>query len=86
MRQVQPALWRLDGCGAEAVLHLLDGMVLAVVDDNFVVDYSLLNARRQSPTNAAALAGLDEVVLRAGVEGVLFIDELRMQNHVALLR
>ena len=61
-------------------------MVLAVVEDDFLVDHGLLDTRRQSPADAAALAGLDEVVLRAGVEGIFSIDKLGVQHHVALLR
>ena len=40
----------------------------------------------KAPADAAAAAGLDKVILRAGVEGVLPVDELGVQDDVALLR
>ena len=40
----------------------------------------------KGPAYAAAAAGVDEAVLRAGVEGILAVDKLRVQHHVALLR
>src|ERR1035441_7176756 len=61
-------------------------MVLAVFEDDLLSDLGLLDARRQSPADAAALAGLDEVVLRPCVKRVLAIDKLGVEHHVALLR
>ena len=86
VREVQPALRRLDRGGAQAVLDFLDRVVLAVVDDLLRPDDGVLDAVRQGPADAAAGAGLDETVLRAGVEGVLAVDEFRVQDDVALLR
>ena len=40
--KMQPALRRPDGRGAEAVLDLLNGVVLAVVDDDLAIDDGLL--------------------------------------------
>ena len=86
MRQVQPTPRCLDGRGPEAVFDLLDGVIFTVVENDFLVDDGTLDARGQSPADAAALPRLDEVVLRAGIEGVLAFDEFRVENDVALLR
>jgi len=39
----------------------------------------------QSPANPSAAAGIDETVLRAGVEGIHSVHELWVENHIALL-
>lgn len=39
----------------------------------------------ERPADAAAVAGVDEAVLRTGVERVFAVDELRVEHHVALL-
>lgn len=41
---MQPALRRLNGCRAEAVLDLLDRVILAVVEDDLVVDDGVFDA------------------------------------------
>ena len=40
----------------------------------------------QSPADATAAAGVDEAILRTGIESIFPIDELRMEHHVTLLR
>src|ERR1039457_6203403 len=73
--QMQPALVRFDGGGAEAVLDLIDGVVLTVVDDRLILDHCMLDIRGPSPADASAAACLEEAVLGARVEGVLSVDE-----------
>src|ERR1019366_6210620 len=77
--KMQPTFVGLDGRGAHTVLYFLNGVVLPIVDDDFVVNDGLLNALGQAPSDAATFAGLDEVVLRARVEGILAIDKLGME-------
>ena len=83
--QVQPALGGFDGVRALAVLHFLNGVVEAPVDDFLLLDDGVLHAVHQGPAYSAAVARVDEAVLRAGIEGIFSVHELRMQHHVALL-
>ncbi len=85
VRQVKPALGRLDRRWALAVLQLLDRVVGFVVDDRLRLDYRAGHIVAQAPADAAAAAHRDEAVLRTGVERVLAVDEFRMQHDVALL-
>ena len=85
MSQVEPAFGRLDGGGSLSVLGFLDGMVDAAIDDDFFDDLRVHDIRGESPGNASSRAGLDEGILRAGVEGVLSVDEFRVQYYVSLL-
>lgn len=86
MRHVQPAFFGLDRRGALAVFDLLDSVISAAVDNDFLIDHCFFNAGRKTPADAAALARLNKTILRPGIEGVLAGDELGMQHHVALLR
>ena len=86
MRQMKPPLGSLDGVGAFAIFHFRDGVVVAGVDDFFVLHLSMGDVVDQCPTDAATAARIDETILRTGVEGVFAIDELRVQHNVALLR
>ena len=71
---------------AFAVLAFLDGVVEAVVDDLLLSDDHLLHAVHEGPADSSAVSGIDESVLRACVEGIFAVHELRMQHHVTLLR
>ena len=86
MRQMKPPLGSLDGVGAFAIFHFRDGVVVAGVDDFFVLHLSMGDVVDQCPADAATAARIDETILRTGVEGVFAIDELRVQHNVALLR
>ena len=85
MGKMQPAPGSPDRGRAFAVFDLLDGVVSPAFDDHFAFDHSRVHAFGQSPANSSARASLDEIVLWAGVEGVLPIDKLRVQYHIALL-
>ena len=85
MGKVEPSLGGLDGMGAFAVLHFLDGVVVAGVDDGFFLHFGMGDVVYQGPSDASAAACLDEVVLRTGVEGVFAVDKLGMEDDVALL-
>ena len=82
---MEPAAGRLDRMGALAVLALLDRMVTAHVDDPLVAHLGAGHVVHQSPADATAATGVDEAVLRTGVERVFPLHELGMKHHVALL-
>ncbi|MNG11037.1 hypothetical protein D3C84_945410 [compost metagenome] len=54
VRNMQPAFVRLDRGGALAVLDFLDRMVVALIDDRFLLNNGILNRLRQPPADAAA--------------------------------
>ena len=83
--QVEPALRRADGVRTFAVLHFHDGVVVAGIDDAFLADLGMRDVVDQCPSDASAGTGIDESVLRTGVEGVLSVDEFGVEHHVALL-
>ena len=85
MGQVQPAPVCLDGVRTFSVLHFLDGVIMTEIDDLLFLDDGFFHAVHQSPANAASVTGIDEAVLRAGVQGILAVYELGVQHHVALL-
>ncbi len=85
VRQVQPALRRLEGMRSLPVLDFLDGMVVAQVDDLFGSDDGMFHGIDQGPADAAAAACIDESVLRTGIKGIFSVNEFGMQHHVALL-
>ena len=68
-----------------AVLHLADGVIPAAVDDLFLCNDGIFHVIYQRPANSASVSGVDKAVLRAGVQGIFPVNELRVQHHVALL-
>ena len=72
--------------GAFSVLQLLDGVVIPAVYGLFFPDHGIRNVIDQCPADSAATAGVDETVLRTGVQRIFSIDELRMKHYIALLR
>ena len=70
---------------AFAVLYFLDSVVVARVYNNLMVDNSVGYVVDKRPAYAAAAAGVDKAVLRASVKGILAVDKLGVQHHVALL-
>ena len=85
MGNVQPALFGLDGGGTLAVLCLGDGVVAAGAGDDLLVNDGVGDVLAQTKAYAAAGTGVDEIIHGAGVEGVLAVDKLRQQIHIALL-
>ena len=61
-------------------------MVVAGVDDLFLFHLRVRDVVDEGPSDAAPRAGVDETILRAGVEGVFPVHELGVQHDVALLR
>ena len=55
------------------------------VDDLLFLDLSVRDVVNECPADTATAAGVDETILRTGVESVLAIDKLRMEHDVALL-
>ena len=82
---VQPALFGLDGGGTLAVLSFGDGVVAAGAGDDLLVNDGVGDVLAQTKAYAAAGTGVDEIIHGAGVEGVLAVDKLRQQIHIALL-
>ena len=76
---------RLDRRRSQPVLDFFDGVIHAIVDDQFVIDDRRVHGIRQSPSDSAARTRLDESVLRAGVEGVFPVVEFRVENNIPLL-
>ena len=70
---------------ALAVLHFLYGMVVTALDDFLILDNGVVHGAYERPANTAAGAGVNETVLRAGVQRILAIHKFRMQHHVTLL-
>jgi len=86
MRKVQPAFRGLDGRGSKAVLYLFESVVFTVIDDGLLINHRVFHTRGEAPADSSTLAGLDELILGAGVESVLAIYKFRMEHHVPLLR
>ncbi len=86
MSQMQPSFGSLDGMRALAILHLGNGVIVAGIDNLLLLHLRMGDIVYQGPANAATRTGIDKSILRTGVEGILAIDELRMQHYVALLR
>ena len=82
---MQPALVGAYRMRALSVLDLGDGMVATLADDFFFLDFGVGDVVNQGPADSSAASGIDKSVLRAGVEGIFSVDELRMQADVALL-
>lgn len=81
---IQPAVG-FDRHRTGAIFRLADGMVAPPAELPFFLYVRVCNVAAQSQTDAAAGARLDEIILRPGIEGVLAIDELRMQHAIALV-
>jgi len=86
VRDVEPAVGRLDGRSSRAVLGLLDGVVHARIEEVLLLDAGVLHRSREAPRDPAAGACVDEAVLRARVQQVAPLDEAGVEDHVALLR
>ena len=85
MGKVEPSAVRLYRMRTLTVLCLLDGMVVAVVDDLLFSYHHLFHAVDKSPADAAAVSCVDETVLRTCVEGIFSVNELRMKHNITLL-
>ena len=58
---------------------------MAQVDDLLLPDHGAVHRVHQGPADAAAVTGVDEAVLRAGIQGIFPVNEFRMQHDIALL-
>ena len=83
---MEPAFGGLDGVRAFAVFGFLDGVVVTAVNDGLFGYFGIGDVVDERPADAAAATGVDEAVLRAGVEGVFAVDKFRVEHYVALLR
>ena len=83
--QMQPALISLDRMRPLTVLHLLDGMIVTGIDDLLFLDFGMSDIINKSPTDTTTRTCIDETILWTGIESILAINKLRMENHIALL-
>ena len=67
------------------ILHLLDGVIVAPVDNLLFLHLSMGYVVHQRPADTTTAAGINKAILRTGIEGILAIYKLRVQHHVALL-
>ena len=51
----------------------------------FFLHFGVGDVVNQRPADASAASGVDESVLRAGIEGVFAVDKFGVEHHVALL-
>ena len=85
MSQVQPAFLRLYRMRALTVLYLLDGVVVALVDDGFLFHLRMCHVVYQGPAYAAAASGINKSILRTGIKGIFAIYKFGMKHHITLL-
>lgn len=52
-------------------------MVIARVNDYLLVDLGIRDVVNESPADSTAATGVDEAILRAGIEGIFAIDKFR---------
>ena len=83
--QMQPALISLDRMRTLTVLHLLDGVIVTGIDDLLFLDFGMSDIINKSPTDTTTRTCIDETILWTGIESILAINKLRMENHIALL-
>ena len=84
---MQPPLGSFDGMRAFPVFHLLDGMIDALVEYLlFAGDFRMADIIDEGEADTSAVAGVDERILRTGVESIFAINKFRMKHNVALLR
>ena len=67
------------------VLAFFDSMVTSAAQNLLFSDYRMLHAVNQCPADSRAASSVDKSVLRAGVQGIFPIHELRMEDDIALL-
>ena len=82
---MQPSLWCLDGVWTLTILYLSNSVILAFVDNCLFFYLCFCNIVYQCPSNTATATSVDKAILRTGVESILSVNELRMQNNVTLL-
>ncbi len=67
------------------VLHLLNGMIITLVDNLLFLHLSMGYVVHQRPADTTTAAGINKAILRTGIEGIFAIYKLRVQHYVALL-
>ncbi len=87
MGKVQPSAGGFYRVWSFAVLQFLDCMIVPEVDYLLITrSYNCPgDVIDKGPAYSPAAAGIDEAVLRAGVQGIFAIDELRVKHNIALL-
>ena len=85
MSQMQPSFRSLDGMRTFTILHLLDGVIVAPVDNLLFLHLGMGYVVHQRPADTTTAAGINKAILRTGIEGIFAIYKLRVQHYVALL-
>ena len=67
------------------ILHLLDGVIVAPVDNLLFLHLGMGYVVHQRPADTTTAAGINKAILRTGIEGIFAIYKLRVQHYVALL-
>ena len=86
MNDVEPAPGRFHGWRTGPVLHLLDRVIDARIDNFFRPAHCRINRIGQRPSDPAAFSSLDEAVLGPGIPGILSFDKFGVQDDIPLLR
>ncbi len=85
MRDMDPALIRLDRGRARAVLRLRDRMVLSEACHLLLVDHRMRDIVAESEADASAASRLDEIIHGSRIERILSVYKFGMQDNVSLL-
>jgi len=84
--EVQPAVAGFQRYRTVPILRLLDRVIVTTFNDRFRTGHAGGDIFAKRPTNSSAGSDVDKAVHRACVEGVLAVDEFRMEHDVPLLR
>ena len=68
-----------------AILHFFDSMIIALVNNLFLLYFSMRYVIHQCPTNTSTASGIYETILRTGIKCIFTIYKFRMKHHITLL-
>ena len=70
MSQMQPTFRRFYRMRTFSILHLFNGMIIAVIYNLFLFHFCMGHIVHQSPTNTATASGINKSILRTGIKGI----------------
>ena len=85
MSQMQPTFRRFYRMRTFSILHLFNGMIIAVIYNLFLFHFCMGHVVHQSPTNTATASGINKSILRTGIKGIVSIYKFRMKHYITLL-